>query len=98
MFGIPVIRKRFFEFSDNIFVMQPNPPQRKGSVKTGEFITVAGNGYSKGCGETKGKLKGKTNLTLLQNRKIAMGIDWAKNMREITNSIPHIIQNIFLTI
>lgn len=97
IFGLRVIRKRIFELSPNLRALCPpiHIPKPIGSVMTGEFLTCAGMGCNKQ--ETpyyKGKLKEHQEKTLLQNREIAMGIDWLKKgtnlqkMREITNAIP----------
>lgn len=42
VFGLGVLRRRFFEFG-NWWAMQPQLPQKKGSVKNGDFVSIFGN-------------------------------------------------------
>lgn len=102
--SLKVIRKRLFELSPCLapFVEQPHIPKPKGSVKTGEYICVAGNGcpgISKSQKPSsmvvfRGKLKTHQNLTLFENRALAMQIDWIvqgnakERMKQLVNAIP----------
>jgi DNA (cytosine-5)-methyltransferase 1 len=102
---LKVIRKRLFELSPDLapFFEQPHIPKPKGSVKNGDYISVAGNG-APGTGKKYhkpsqipvflGKLKGYQNLTLFENRALAMQIDWIEKgnakekMKQLVNAIP----------
>lgn len=74
MFGLEVIRRRHFECS--FFVLSPSRPSLRGSVRTGEYVTVAGHG-----GEN---MKGRGSRAAKQK---AMGIDWM-NDYELNQAIP----------
>ncbi len=74
MFGLQVIRRRAFEAS--FFCLQPPHPCRDGSVRTGEFVTVAGHGGD--------NIKGRGSRAAKQ---AAMGIDWM-NDQELNEAIP----------
>lgn len=71
MFGLGVIRRRLFE--TNWLLMTPPPVPPQGSVRGGEYVTVAGHG---------GDGKGALHLW-----KAAMGIDWMTK-DELTQAIP----------
>lgn len=74
MFGLEVIRRRHFECS--FFIMAPCPPPLRGSVRGGEYVTVAGHG-----GENA---KGRGSRAAKQR---AMGIDWMSDT-ELNQAIP----------
>jgi DNA (cytosine-5)-methyltransferase 1 len=74
MFGLQVIRRRAFETS--FFCLQPAHVRKVGSVRTGEFVTVAGHGGD--------NIKGRGSRSAKQT---AMGIDWM-NDQELNESIP----------
>lgn len=71
MFGLGVIRRRHFETS--WFCLSPPPVRKRGSVRSGEFVTVAGHGGD-----------GRAALHLW---KEAMGIDWMTR-EELVEAIP----------
>ena len=74
-FGLEVLRHRMFE--SNIVLLQPGAPCRHtGSVRNGDYVTVAGHGgdNAKGRGSRAAKQK-------------AMGIDWM-NDQELNEAIP----------
>ncbi len=86
-FGLKVIRKRFFE--TNFVWLQPPPILQKGEISSGKCVTCAGNAYARRDGERhKGKLSAHKDKTMLENRKIAMGMDWVKTMKEVNNAVP----------
>lgn len=74
MFGLEVIRRRHFECS--FFILEPCPPPIRGSVRGGQFVTVAGHGGD--------NIKGRGSRAAKQ---AAMGIDWM-NDQELNQAIP----------
>lgn len=74
MFGLGVIRHRLFEA--NFWLMAPEHVPHTGTVKTGEYVTVAGHGgnNAKGRGSRAAK-------------QAAMGIDWMSD-EELNQAIP----------
>lgn len=74
MFGLGVIRRRHFEMS--FFCLAPQRLSPAGSVRTGEYVTVAGHGGD--------NIKGRGSRAAKQT---AMGIDWM-NDEELNNAIP----------
>lgn len=74
MFGLEVIRRRIFECS--FFVLGPSRPPMRGSVRGGQFVTVAGHGGENAKGRGSRSVKRK-----------AMGIDWM-NDQELNEAIP----------
>lgn len=89
MFNLKVIRQRWFELGGEIFIMKPIPPHRNGSLKGGDFVTVAGSGSSR---NRSGQIyydqakfyKGNVKDTW----SFAMGIDWMKSSYCLAQSIP----------
>lgn len=73
MFGLGVIRKRWFECS--FYCLVPSEDKR-GSVKTGEYLTVVGHG-------------GNSRSFKLQDWQQAMGIDWMTK-EDLTQAVPPI--------
>lgn len=73
-FGLGVIRRRHFEMS--FFWLEPPHGPRDGSVRTGEYVTVAGHGGD--------NIKGRGSRASKQQ---AMGIDWM-NDAELNQAIP----------
>ena len=81
MFGLAVIRHRFFELSDGLTVPQPAHPAHRGRVAgwrhgayhPGPYLAVYGDGGGKG--------------TVAEWQR-AMGIDWTDNRRSIAEAIP----------
>ncbi len=74
MFGLGVIRRRHFETS--FFCLASPRPVKRGSVRNGDFVTVAGHGgdNAKGRGSRAAK-------------QAAMGIDWMSD-EELNQAIP----------
>ena len=83
MFGLKVLRKRLFEIED-LFVLQPGLPTKKGSERKGDFVTVTGNGHLKTRAKNISKVEGNTIIELWSN---AMGIDWMTK-KELSQAIP----------
>jgi DNA (cytosine-5)-methyltransferase 1 len=90
MFGLGVLRHRLFETS--FFMLQPGHPDHRGSVATGEYVTVAGN--SSGIPTWTSRRREELGLPRyfkgegsIATRRKAMGIDWMKN-RTLTQAIP----------
>lgn len=74
MFGLQVVRRRHFECS--FFALAPPHGPKRGSVRSGEFVTVAGHGGD--------NIKGRGSRTAKQ---AAMGIDWMSD-EELNQAIP----------
>jgi DNA (cytosine-5)-methyltransferase 1 len=74
MFGLGVIRRRHFETS--FYCLQPPHQPKRGSVRTGEYVTVAGHGGD--------NIKGRGSRAAKQ---AAMGIDWMNDV-ELNEAIP----------
>ena len=78
MFGLAVVRHRLFEANWAL----PQPPHRKhpGSIVTGEFVTVAGNGgvpaWTLKERERRGLPRHVPGEMSLGRWQAAMGIDW----------------------
>lgn len=89
MFGLGVIRHRLFECS--FPVLAPPHPRHNGSLVTGEYVTVAGNGgvpswtYKKR--ESLGLPKYMPDEMKLETWQKAMGIDWMSR-DTLTQAIP----------
>lgn len=74
IFNLEVIRRRHFEL--NFYCLSPAPVRPMGSVKTGEYVTVAGHGGD--------NIKGRGSRAAKQR---AMGIDWMSD-EELNQAIP----------
>lgn len=74
MFGLGVIRRRHFEL--NFFMLGPPHGPKRGSVRGGQFVTVAGHGGD--------NIKGRGSRAAKQE---AMGIDWMSD-EELNQAIP----------
>jgi len=89
MFDLGVIRHRLFEFS------WPVPPvehvKHKGSLVTGEYVTVAGNGgvpaWTLKEREKRGLPRHRDGEYSLENWQRAMGIDWMPR-DELVEAVP----------
>jgi DNA (cytosine-5)-methyltransferase 1 len=88
MFGLRVLRDRWFELGNGIWIMSPGLPAVYGTVKNGDFVSVYGNG-SLTSKESNGGLP--PNFTELHSIKhiwqYAMGIDWM-TVKELAQAIP----------
>lgn len=73
MFGLGVIRHRVFEIH-GFSVRQPDHIKHRGAVKKGYYVSVAGHGGD-----------GKASLSIWQH---AMGIDWIKDKKALTQAVP----------
>jgi len=90
MFGLHVMRKRVFELG-GWWAMQPGVPQRVGSVRTGDFITIIGKqGYRKYKGLPRYWGPHFDQGAGLKTWHYAMGIPPGYNFRdvEISEGIP----------
>ncbi len=89
MFDLGVVRHRLFEFS--WLVPQPAHPKHKGSLVTGEYVTVAGNGgvpaWTLRERERRGLPRHREGEYSLANWSRAMGIDWM-DRAELVEAIP----------
>lgn len=65
--------QRARKFESNLLLLAPTPMNKQGSVKTGEYVTVAGHGGN-----------GSAKMTYWVD---AMGIDWMTK-KELTQAIP----------
>lgn len=78
MFGLGVVRHRLFECSFPI--ERPTHPKHNGSLVTGEYITVAGNGgvpaWTMQERELRGLPRHMPGEMKLETWQRAMGIDW----------------------
>lgn len=82
LFGLKLLKQRKFQF-ENFFMLKPQLPKKRGSVKNGDFATVVGNGQS-GVNGVRTKIPGET---VNQMWSYAMGIDWMNN-HELAEAIP----------
>jgi len=94
MFGLPVIRQRWFEMS-GYWVMQPQGVKPKGTAHAGDFVTVAGKGHSYNCkqGHNGPEAAQERRLkcwkgSVLETWRHAMVTPWMQTRQEIANSIP----------
>ena len=86
MFGLLVIRWRWFEIGGGLFVMQPGKPQiKKNMVKNGERVSVFGNGNYRKSKNDKMPIFQKGSVRLTWSH--AMGIDWM-TVLELREAIP----------
>lgn len=84
MFGLKVIRRRVFE-TVNWFMLKPGVSiGKRGQVKNGELMCIAGHGSTKNRWGVEYKVTGRT---VLQKRSNAMGIDWM-SVAELSQAIP----------
>lgn len=86
MFGLKVIRHRYFERS-GFFVAQPDHIKHRGMVKDGHYVTVAGNGGDY-AGHNFCKLNDLPESTQLKTWQYAMGIDWITNKKTLREAVP----------
>ncbi len=89
MFNLAVVRHRYFECSWP--VQHPAHPKHKGSIVTGEYVTVAGNGgvpswtlQERARRGLPRHIPGEMSLARWQQ---AMGIDWL-DLKALTQAIP----------
>jgi DNA (cytosine-5)-methyltransferase 1 len=89
MFGLGVVRHRLFEVSFPI--PQPQHPRHRGSIVTGEYVTVAGNGgvpsWTMRERERRGLPRHVPGEMTLERWREAMGIDWL-DRRPLSQAIP----------
>ncbi len=90
MFGLGVVRHRLFE-AHGFELPQPEHVKHKGSLVTGEYVTVAGNGgvpaWTMKEREKRGLPRHIPGEMELGTWSRAMGIDWMTR-RELTQAIP----------
>lgn len=75
MFGLKVLRHRVFEVGE--MVSPPPHPKHRGSVRAGDWVTVAGHGGDNAPGNYS-----------VGSWQRAMGIDWLWTHRELAEAIP----------
>lgn len=89
MFDLGVVRHRLFETSFHI--APPAHPKHKGSLVTGEYVTVAGNGgvpaWTMKERERRGLPRHITGEYSIERWREAMGIDWMSR-KTLTQAIP----------
>ena len=86
MFGLLVIRWRWFELGGGIFMLQPGKPQiKKKMVRNGERVSVFGNGNYRKSKNDKMPLFKKESVRATWSH--AMGIDWM-TVLELSEAIP----------
>ncbi len=87
MFGLHVIRHRYFEIS-GFKCDQPDHLPHRGMVKDGFYVTVAGHGgdYAGHNFCTLNTLGGKT--TQLETWQFAMGINWIHDKSRLREAVP----------
>lgn len=89
MFGLAVIRHRLFECSFPI--ERPVHPKHSGSLVTGEYVTVAGNGgvpaWTLKEREARGLSRHVLGEMTLERWREAMGINWMSR-KPLTQAIP----------
>lgn len=89
MFGLGVVRHRLFECSFDVGLLPPH--KHKGSIVTGEYVTVAGNGgvpaWTLKERERRGMPRHIPGEMSLERWQQAMGIDWMERS-ELVQAIP----------
>lgn len=89
MFGLGVVRHRLFECSFPI--EKPEYPKHRGSLVTGEYVTVAGNlgvpAWTMKERERRGLPRHMPGDMSLKHWQTAMGIDWM-SVGNLTQTIP----------
>jgi DNA (cytosine-5)-methyltransferase 1 len=89
MFGLGVIRHRLFE--SNFPLVAPPHPKHRGSIVSGEYVTVAGNGgvpaWTLRERERRGLSRHIPGEMSLDRWRTAMGIDWMSR-RALVQAIP----------
>lgn len=86
MFGLKVIRHRYFEF-EGFECAQPIHAKHRGMVKDGFYVTVAGNGGDY-AGHNFCKLNDLDGANQLETWQYAMGIDWIQNKKTLRQAVP----------
>lgn len=92
MFGLKVIRERWFELGNGIWALNPMCEKPAGSVSEGDYVTVAGNGHKFNRRRVGDRMiyvnlfkEWKGNIT--DTWSYAMGIDWMTR-KELAQAIP----------
>lgn len=86
MFGLKVIRHRYFEF-EGFHAVQPEHIKHRGMVKDRFYVTVAGNGGDY-AGHNFCKLNDLPGATQLRTWQFAMQIDWISNKKTLREAVP----------
>jgi DNA (cytosine-5)-methyltransferase 1 len=86
MFGLKVIRHRYFEIH-GFDVVQPEHIKHRGMVKDGYYVTVAGNGGNY-AGHNFCELNDLPGATQLKTWQYAMQIDWISNKKTLRECVP----------
>jgi len=88
MFGMRVIRWRHFELN-LLKVSQPAVPEKVGTAKDGDYVTVAGNGHSHNCNRKKDSKPFKFWLGNVKDTwRKEMLMPWATTVKGLANAIP----------
>lgn len=88
MFGLPILRERWFELV-GWWMLAPCRPQQKGTVKDGDYITIFGKlGYRKSKSQPKGWRPKFDQGTGLKTWQYAMGMPWVNSDVGISQAIP----------
>lgn len=85
MFGLKVIRERWFELGGGLFLMQIGFPNKKGTVRSGDFASVFGKGHYRT--DKKYSLPKFKKSSVRETWRYAMGIDWMNEL-ELSQAIP----------
>lgn len=86
MFGLKVIRKRFFQLSDDLLLINHSEVKPIGTVRNGDLCSVFGRGsYRKSKYDAIPKFK---KATVRETWSYAMGIDWMSKDVYISQAIP----------
>ena len=93
VFGLPIVRERWFEFGNGIWMMQPTIPKTRLQVSTGELVTVAGAGSRKTRRRVGDRMVYDADISfwrgsIVKTWQYAMGIDWNMTSKELANAIP----------
>lgn len=85
MFGLKVIRHRYFEI-EGFDVVQPKHTKHRGKVADGYYVTVAGhNCFGLQNFRSQNNLPGANGLQVCQ---YAMGIDWISDKKTLRQAVP----------
>jgi site-specific DNA-cytosine methylase len=76
MFGLGVIRHRYFEVG-GIAVPQPEHPKHRGTVKDGTYVTVAGHGADNPAGSNT-----------IRRWQEAMDMSWVRDRHLLAEAVP----------
>lgn len=93
MFGLPIIRERWFELG-GWWTLQPQITKPRGSAHAGDFVTVAGQGhrYNTRKGHNGPEAIARTvkcwKGSIVETWRHAMNCPWMQTRRELANACP----------